>query len=182
MRGSDSQGHRGPKKPPMEEVSQEVVNNEDGSISITISGTDPEGEVRSNTVTVSDNGEGGIDIASLNDQGRSKTVAVSEDAEDGGVDLDIVCINEEGETVTKHVELDMNDDGTISFEALITRDGEEFTVEKELELARFLGEEDEELNVIEVVEAYLERGPIDMTEVDLTGLNNQATDVDLLVV
>lgn len=181
--GEGGSGHKGGKRgehPEPEDLAQEVVNNDDGSITLSVSSTDSEGETHSRSVTVSDNDTGGIDISSANDEGRSKTVTISAD-EDGGVDLDIVCINEDGETVSRHVELDMNDDGTVSLEELFTDpDGEEQSIVRDIELAKLLGDESETLNVYEVVEGYLERGHFDLTDVDLTGLNNlDASSVDL---
>lgn len=179
--GAEGKGH-GPQRPPLEDQSQTVITNDDGSVEITLAGTDPDGEVHTNTVTLSDSAEGGISIHSLNDQGREKSVTISEDSDDGGVDIDISCINEEGETVSRHIELDLNDDGTLSFTSLSVRDGEEQVREHTLELAQFLGEEGEALNVAEVFEASMARGPIDLTDVDLSGLNSLASELDLLLV
>lgn len=192
MQGDMSQGDqqsqapqgRGPKdeKPKLEDVTQEVVNNEDGSISVVVTGTGRDGESHSVAVSIADNDAGGISITSENDQGHGRSVSVTEDAEDGGVDLDISHENKDGETVTQHIELDMNDDGTISFEMLLSKNGEEHIVERTLDVEHFLGEAGEELNVAEVVEAFLERGPIDMTDIELTGLNNLSTGADLVIV
>jgi len=186
--GDEQPGGHGPrgghKKPKLEDVTQEVVTNADGSVDVTLTGTDKDGETRTSVVSIADNSEGGVSIVSTKDDGKSRTVAVSEDAKDGGVDVAITHENAEGETVTKLIELDMNDDGTISFEMLFTdKDGEEQTVQRDLELERFLGEADEELTVAEVVEAFLDRGPVDASGIDLTGLNNLDNGTaDLLVV
>lgn len=181
-------GHRGPgghrgERPEPEDIAQENVVNEDGSVTIKVTVTDHEGELHTKSVTVSDNEKGGIDILSESEEGRSKQVTVSED-EDGGVDLDITCVKEDGETVSRHIELDMNDDGTVHLEEFFTdSDGVEQSISHDFDLARLLGDEDEELNVYEVVEGYLERGPIDLTDVDLTGLNNMDSGFqDLLIV
>lgn len=178
----EGRGH-GDKKPKLEDVTQEVVSNEDGSVSVTVTGTGRDGESHSVEVSIADNDEGGVSITSENDQGHSRSVSITEDAEDGGVDVDITRANEEGETVTQHIELDMNDDGTISFEMLVSKEGEDdHVVERTLEVEHFLGEAGEALNVAEVVEAFLDRGPVDMTDIELTGLNNLSTGADLIIV
>jgi len=164
------------RKPELEDLTQTVEQHEDGSVSITLSGTTEDGDVRSKTLTISDAAEGGVELASVNDMGRSKLTTITEDAEDGGVDLDVVCTNEEGETVSRHIELDMNEDGTISFVAETVHDGETLVHERTLSVERFLGEADEALTVAEVVESMLDRGPMDLTEVDLSGISNLATD------
>lgn len=180
-RNDSQEGGRGPRKPGLEDVTQEVINNEDGSIDITVSGTGRDGEIHTRSVNISDNEAGGINISSSNEEhGTSKTTTISEDTEDGGVDIDIVMTNEEGETFTKHLELDLNDDGTLSIESAFDKDGELIIHEHSVDLARFLGEEGEELSVAEVVEAYLDKGPFDMTDVELTGLNNLATGAEVL--
>lgn len=180
-RNESQEGGRGSRKPGLEDVTQEVINNEDGSIDISVSGTGRDGEIHTQSVNISDNEAGGIDISSSNEEhGTSKTTSISEDAEDGGVDIDIVMTNEEGETFTKHLELDLNDDGTLSIESAFDKDGELIIHEHSVDLARFLGEEGEELSVAEVVEAYLDKGPFDMTDVELTGLNNLATGAEVI--
>ncbi|MCV6587518.1 MAG: hypothetical protein OIF57_00625, partial [Marinobacterium sp.] len=176
------EGHKG-GRPPLEDLTQTVETTEDGSIVIALSGMDPEGDIRSNTITLSETEEGVIEIQSLKDNGCEKTVVVSEDSEDGGVDLDIVVTREEGEAVAHHIELDVTEDGTLSFITLTTVGEETFTREHEVELAQFLGEDNEVLNVLEVVEAYLEKGPIDMSTIDLSVLGDApAIDDALLLV
>lgn len=182
-RGQGGRSEGGPRgsRPEPEDLTQESVTNDDGSVDVTMTATNSEGEEHVRKFTIADNDEGGIDISSSREDGGSRTVTISAD-DDGGVDIDVVCINEEGETSTRHIELDMNDDGTISFEGLFTRDGEEHTVERTLEVERFLGEADEELTVAEVLEAHLERGHVDMDALDLTGLSNLDASTDLLIV
>lgn len=213
-----SPGRGGPRRPELDDLTQEAVNNEDGSIDISVSGTNVEGEVHTYSVNISDNETGGISIIEsrteqddeeiVDDEAvdseealdgeeleageeieghhegghqhpsGDKVVTISEDAEDGGVDMDIVVTNEDGETFTKHIELDLNEDGSLSIEEAFDRDGELIIHNRDVDLAVFLGEEGEVLNVAEVVEAYLDKGPIDMTDVELTGLNNLMTGAD----
>lgn len=185
-------GRGGRERAELEDITQSVTNNDDGSIDISVSGTDPEGEVRTFNANISDNESGGIDILTScekeepeealeegeENSSREKVVTISEDSEDGGVDIDIQITNAEGEMITQHIELDMNDDGTLSFEKTFEHDDELIVHQRDLDLALFLGGEGETLNVAEVVEAYLDKGPIDMTDVELTGLNNLMTGAD----
>lgn len=174
------EGGRGPGQRGLEDATQEVINNEDGSIDITVSGTGRDGEIHTHSVNIADNASGGIDISSSNEErGTSKTTTISEDSEDGGVDIDVVVTNEEGETFTKHIELDLDDEGLLSVESLFEKDGEQVVREHSVDLERYLGEEGEVLSVAEVVEAYLDRGPFDMTDVELTGLNNLVNGGDI---
>jgi hypothetical protein len=170
-------------KPEPEDLIQTSAVNEDGSVLVTTSFTGRDGELHGRTLTIADNEDGGVVINTARaDNTHSKTVIFSEDLEDNGIDIDISFLTTDGEAKSRHVELDLNEDGTLTMEVSFEHDGEEITRSTNLELAKYLGEEGEQLTMTEVIESYLDRGHLDATSIDLTGLNNIATDADLIII
>jgi hypothetical protein len=170
-------------RPEPEDFTQTSLVNEDGSVQVTASFTGRDGELHSRMLTIEDGDDGTVVINAVSgDESRSQTITFSEDKADSGIDIDISCLTSEGEIKSRHIELDMNEDGTLAMEVSFEHDGEQVVHSAQLDLAKFLGEEGEQLTMAEIVESYLERGHIDADSIDLTGINNLTNDAELLVV
>lgn len=176
-------GKKHDKREAPEDLTQTSDVNDNGSAVVTLSATGHDGEEHNHFFTIGDGEDGSIEIISNHGEDTgSKTVTISEDVDDGGIDLDIVHVNAEGESHSRHIEMDMNDDGSVALEITFERDGEQHTHSLDLDIVKLLGEEGEALTVSEVMESYLECRHIELSTVDLTGVTNYDASVDGLVV
>lgn len=133
----------------------------DGSVDVTLTSTN--GDITfTRLVSLAENDDGSFAITSTH-RNRETVQTIAADA-DGGVDVSFTTTSAAGEAVTRTVDLDLNELGELVMTSSFTgASGNTSTHSHTLDLASFLGAEDESLTVAEVTEAYLDMQGVDVT-------------------
>ncbi|MGF1606066.1 MAG: hypothetical protein ACFB22_06970 [Rhodothalassiaceae bacterium] len=150
-------------------IDQDATVNEDGSVTLDLQATGPQGGTLDRSVTAALDDDGGIDLQTTFATGRTRATEIDEDPEDAGVDVVQTVTTADGQILTRTIELDLTEDGQLSFEAFVTGpQGNSVERDLEFDAERFVSEQG--LSVQSVAEAILSATGVDTSVPDLIGI------------